>query len=335
VNSEELEADGECPNCGANRYHSDVISDYLFNVEWDRHVLPCKEILQCSDCSVMYAWPMPSEASLEAYYTEIYRAPGRPHHFSGQPQILVRHLAYLSYISTFVPLPELKRVYEIGAGFGEMGLLLKTVNPKIELVTHEPDSYARGHLEDVGYTVLPNASATEQGVDLVLSIHSMEHFANLQDFFSLSSCLRNGGYLFVEVPNCSVTDGWLSRPYDSPHLLFFDSATFQKSIETRQFKTVAISKSGISLSDNFSLGFELKRQLGEWRPESNDGRRPRPSSARELARQLLPTRATEIIQAALGSAQTRPLLAGASDINNSATEGWLLRGLFQKLEGDA
>lgn len=331
MNSEELDAGGDCPNCSANSHRSSVISDYLFNVEWDRHVLPCEKILRCSDCGVMYAWPMPSEASLEAYYTETYRAPGRPHHFSGQPQILIRHLAYLSYISTFVPLSELKRVYEIGAGFGEMGLLLKTVNPKIELVTHEPDTHAREHLEAAGYTVLPNARATEQGVDLVLSIHSMEHFSNLRDFFNLSSCLRNGGYLFVEVPNCSVTDGWLSRPYDSPHLLFFDSATFQESIETRHFETVAISKSGISLSDNFALGFESKRQLGNWRPESSGQRRRRPSSARELARQLLPTRATEMIRAALGSTQSRPLLVGASDINNSATHGWLLRGLFRKL----
>lgn len=322
---------GDCPNCNAGHDLATVIDDYLFNVEWDRNVLPCQRLLQCQTCNVVYADPMPDEAALVSYYSDIYRAVGRPHHFSGQPKILYRHFAYLSYITTFVSVAEINRVYEIGAGFGEMGSLLKFVNPEIELLTHEPDLHTRDHLERAGYTVLPQETMIEGDIDLVISIHSMEHFTSLQHFFSLSNNLKSGGHFFVEVPNCTIEDGWLKRPYDSPHLIFFDPVTIRDSFERRQYKTIAISKSGVSLQEDFKLCAAWKKQFETWNPMGNYEKYQHAVTPRQLAKRLLPSRAKQVIRAAIRPEAENEPVFGAFDINNSAPQGWLLRGLFQKL----
>lgn len=331
MDSSALAPSGDCPNCNASHDVGAVVGDYLFNVEWDQKIFPCRKILQCDRCKLVYAWPMPDETELTDYYSNIYRAVGRPHHFSGQPEVLYRHLAYLSYITTFVSLSEVTRVYEIGAGFGEMGSLLKSVNPKIELLTHEPDSHTRDKLEQSGYTVLPIEASVEGDVDLVISIHSMEHFTDLQHFFSLTNSLRFGGYFFVEVPNCTIEDGWLERPYDSPHLMFFDAETLKESFESRGYEAIAISKSGISLREDFSLCAEWKQQFGGWLPGESHSRRQHMTSPREIVKSFLPNRVKRVIRAAMNSVPSGHLALGAADINNSASQGWLLRGLFRKV----
>ena len=55
------------------------------------------------------------------------------------------------------------------------------------------------------------------------------------------------------MPNCEINEFYKTRPYDSPHLIFFTKKSLEKIAEKYSLKIVDISYASITLKENFDL----------------------------------------------------------------------------------
>ena len=85
-----------CPLCNTP---SKKIKDYLFNVDYDSYYLGKPNILNCKKCNLSFVDEPPEIGKLDYYYTNIYRAKGRPHY--RKPDSIIEPAArhYLSLIN--------------------------------------------------------------------------------------------------------------------------------------------------------------------------------------------------------------------------------------------
>jgi hypothetical protein len=307
-----------------------IVSPYRFNVKYDDKYFPCKSLLECHYCKIIFAHPLPSNEILTEYYSNVYRAKGRPHFCEVPPTVSSRHLAYLSYITSFIDLKKIINIYEVGAGWGEIGFLLKQLYPEISLYTSEPDLHVQQNLIKSGYTIIDEKSEALMTYDFIISTHSMEHFNNCDNFFETLPSLRCGGYLFIEVPNCPIDIGWLDRPYDSPHLLFFNQIALKNIFLQANFTNIAMSVAGHSLNTDFEFCRLWKSRFENWTPDKARFDPLVIFNAKSIIKRIVPKKVWSMLRQTLVGDAKQSIEDTASDFNNSSEQGWLLRGIFIK-----
>ena len=59
-------------------------------------------------------------------------------------------------------------------------------------------------------------------------MHSLEHLTDLKIFEKFKKLTKKNSYIFIEVPNCEINEFYKTRPYDSPHLIFFTKKSLEK-----------------------------------------------------------------------------------------------------------
>ena len=317
-----------CPNC---KSRSEVrVDEYKYNVEWDRTQLSANSIFLCDSCGLMFADPMPSVETLTSYYKNWYRAKGRPHYSGTALEPTHRHLAYLAYLTHAVDMRGITDVFEIGAGWGEIGVLLKARHPHLKITTSEPDKFVRDCLTSRGYSVV-EAPSTDCKFDLVLGFHTLEHFTNPGDFFALTSNLRPHGFLMLEVPNCDIDAGWLQRAYDSPHLLFFTRSSVLDAAKSQGFEAVSCHVAGTSIQTITQLEAASKAIHGAWTPSKP--RKHLSPLARILSgtARVAPTWLKKLGQRIMVTSDiSQQIRISSAEFDNSNDSGWVIRGVFQK-----
>lgn len=317
--------ESQCPSCSG--MNVSTLEEYKFNVESDRHFFGSPNLSQCSQCELVFAWPMPDLTLLEEFYTNIYRAKGRPHFFDVRfpPQPNERHFSYISTLSSAVNIQEIRHVLEIGPGAGEIGMLLKAANPLVKIFCIEPDLHSQEILRQRGYTPTDQISEIPHDLDLVMAFHSLEHFTSVDGFVQLfEQRIKRTGVLFLEVPNCPTEHGFLNRPYDSPHLLFFNARSLSYSLARRGFTEIDVHTSGHTLSYEFDLGENWLKQYSSWKI---DGAKPK-FSIGLIARKLTPISVRRFIQGIRRSQQAANLSDRVQHHMHNRSDAWLLRGLF-------
>ena len=119
-----------CLICKSNK-NVNFIDKYKFEVVEDKKYLKEMKIFRCENCEFGFINPMPKEDDLEYYYKEIYRAFDRPPYFLANIKDLKlecmddRNLNYLVYLSSLLDFSKIKKIYDFGAGNGDLGYLLK------------------------------------------------------------------------------------------------------------------------------------------------------------------------------------------------------------------
>jgi len=79
---------------------------------------------------------------------------------------------------------------------------------------------------------------------------------------------KNRCKIFFEVPNCPFNDGFLDRPYDSPHLLFFTKQSLLKITKYFKLKIINLSFKDIDYNVDF-LEMKSSKELYEnWNEKS-------------------------------------------------------------------
>lgn len=319
--------ESQCPSCSGTNVS--VLGEYKFNVESDRHFFGSPNLSQCSQCELVFAWPMPDLTSLEKFYTNIYRAKGRPHFFDLRfpPQPNERHFSYISTLSSAVNIQDIRHVLEIGPGAGEIGMLLKAANPQVKIYCIEPDIHSQEILRQRGYTPTDQLSEIPHNLDLVMAFHSLEHFTSVDGFVQLfEQRIKRTGVLFLEVPNCPTEHGFLNRPYDSPHLLFFNTRSLSDSLARRGFTELDLHTSGHTLSYEFGLGEKWLNQYSSW--EING---PAPKFSIGLViRKLVPSSIRRVIQKSRRSKQSDNFADRVQHHLHNRSDAWLLRGVFTR-----
>ena len=101
--------------------------------------------------------------------------------------------------------------------------------------------------------------------DLIISLHSLEHLTDLNIIHNFRAVAKKNSYLFLEVPNCEFSLKFKSRPYDSPHLMFFTKESFRKIAKKYSLEILDMSYCSISLEENFKNMSNAKRKYEDWK----------------------------------------------------------------------
>ena len=268
----------KCPLCKSN---SKKIGNYLFNVDFDRKYFGEPNIFKCKSCNLSFVDQPPQKHLLDYYYKNIYRSEGRPHfrksigsinevHYSAVNNLMANILNNRDF--SFHKLEKIK-ILEIGAGWGELGMLLNNVYPnKLEIFTIEPCIQTQTSLINAGYKLIESQEEIKDNyLDAVISLHVLEHFAKPRDFMGLfNTKLREKGYLYLEVPNCRFLEGFEKRIYDSPHLTFWNSESLKKLGDLFNFKLILMNTSGETISENFKNCKIWRDKFFDWTPSKKN-----------------------------------------------------------------
>ena len=196
-------------------------------------------IFKCKNCNLGFVYPEPNSESISLYYKSIYRSLGRPHyaHPKFQHSPTARHYAALNAVLPVIYANRIKRkscskikILEIGAGWGEIGQLASSLATNLEITTIEPCVETQHSLLDNGYRVVSKIDElNNEEFDAIIALHVLEHFSNPNIFFDLfNKKVSSGAVLFLEMPNCLMNETFRRRPYDSPHLTFWNTSAISQ-----------------------------------------------------------------------------------------------------------
>lgn len=249
-----------CPSCG-----SDGISDLRsYRCPEDSGPFRGMSVARCSLCDLCFAYPVPSEKELEAYYSSQYWVDMHPKDWVKSRVYAWRQRdharAQLKFVSEFVDPVLLDGVVDIGAGFGHFLSEVRMQGGR-SLVAVEPSPDPAALLSKSGLDVVPFGwederlsewvSSHRQRVALVSASHVLEHSRSPKEFVDkVCDVLAPGGHFFCEVPHDFVTV-LMSTPEvradDSPHLLFFSRDSLRYLLERAGLSVIGMQTFGNAL----------------------------------------------------------------------------------------
>ncbi len=207
-----------------------------------RHA-PELEVYFCSACELAFLNPFPSEDDLKKYYEEadVY------HKEHGDPDVEERFKQDLNEADTRVnrineDLNKNLEILEIGSG---SGAFLHCISPKVksaygvELNEKSVEWMKKNKLNSVSDIKKLNGKK----FDAIVMFHVLEHVQSPVDLLKgLKMYLKNGGRLFIEVPNLNDA---LNSLYDipefkdfnycKPHLFYFSCKSLGKILNEAGF----------------------------------------------------------------------------------------------------
>ena len=301
------------------------IDDYKFEVESDIKYLGKLKIFGCEECNLYFADPVPDLKRLNYYYSDIYRAKGRPHNieynYSENSYKDDKFLNYLLYLSTFINFKKIKNIFDFGAGTGDLGYLIKNNFNHINLYCCENDKYSLEILNKRGYRNFKDLNQIDQKFDLIISLHSIEHLTNLDPIFTLKNLINEKGYFFFEVPNCPFEKNFIKRAYDAPHLIFFTKKSWEKIAALISLNLINFSYASYSLDDAFIYMSDSKKRFGNYEKGKTD--------YRKILKKIIPNFIINI-RRKIVQANKSQNIDRSKDFINNIEDSWCLRGIFQK-----
>jgi SAM-dependent methyltransferase len=223
------------------------------------------QVLECAGCGLRRLTPRPGPAALGSYYEDDHnafvgrvRSPAKqavwdllrdawakpPGNRRAKLRPLLAPVADWAF-DINVPLDRAEgiRVVDMGSGFGDLLIYLKSRGSDVQGVDFDPRAVEKAaeygvpvHLGDLASAQLPSES-----VDVGIMGHSLEHVpdpaAEIREFARI---LRPGGRLHIAVPNGHALglelDGtnWMHLSFPL-HFWFFDAATLTQLLEQNGF----------------------------------------------------------------------------------------------------
>ena len=196
-------------------------------------------LVQCANCSMVYASPIPEELATGAYYDRI----GKPFYCS--PDKLESDYAPVRFereLRIFRQFRLSGNVLDVGCSTGAFLYQVKTRWPlNYRILGADVASAALDYAEQKGVPVL-RASFLEhdfhgQHFDVITFWAVMEHLAHPEQFLAKAADLINpGGHIYILVPNWrSLAIRLLGRRYRyiySDHVNYFSAATLDRFART-------------------------------------------------------------------------------------------------------
>ncbi|HRE46701.1 MAG TPA: class I SAM-dependent methyltransferase [Aggregatilineales bacterium] len=209
-------------------------------------------LVQCAACGVSFAHPMPTQATLDTYYTTAYRSheSDRRLEDTNNPWdgMMARARAQLDFIEHYSAGEDrrtrpFERCLDVGAGYG---FFLDEVQRRGTVATTavELDTHSRARLTAQGHTILDHLREAQGEWSLIAFSHLLEHMPNPHHFLAqVRALLSPTGYIFCEVPNDTHIAAALD---DAPHLVFYTQESLVRLFERGGFAIVKVSLCGVS-----------------------------------------------------------------------------------------
>ena len=204
-------------------------------------------LVRCTQCSMVYASPMPSDEVLTAYNASYFVTahgglntnPVATAFFSGIAWIRIGHIE--KYIRQYKA--DVKKILEIGPGTGYFAGNWLKIHKDNQYSAIETDISCHDSLKQLGVKVTGMDEIKKSGAwfDMIVLSHVVEHVSRPKEFLSaMSECVESGGVIFIEVP-CR---DWEHKPEDEPHLLFFEKKSMMELLTSLGFKNIQLSYHG-------------------------------------------------------------------------------------------
>ena len=300
------------------------IDDYKFEVESDLDFFGNLKIYGCKDCKIYFANPLPEPEKLNSFYSNIYRAPGRPHNHEynmGEENLEDdRFLNYLSYLTTFIDFNKINNIFDFGAGIGDLGYLIKKNFQHINLHCCENDKFSLEILKRRGYQNYSSLEKINNKFDLIISLHTIEHLTSLDPVFELKTKLVSGGYFFFEVPNCPFDKSFINRPYDSPHIIFFTKESWYNISKLLELNLVDLTYASYSLDEAFKAMSESKDRFKYWKKDR--------LTFRDKLRKIIPPFILKLRRKIIQFNKKKNLNRSKNFVNNNENS-WCIRGILK------
>lgn len=207
----------------------EFLREYIFRTKEFKNIYKDNGVYQCPACDlVQIDTSKVTDSNLTEYYRYAYRNVAKITSIETEASKLRytgRGIALLRMAEANVE-TEIRRVFEVGAGYGYNLKVAKDAHPDASIFTDEID-------EDFTETMNSRQASLNEGpYDVIILSHVIEHFRRPQDIVGDAiKALSPGGVIVAEVPN--DLDGISSvTPCDEPHITFFTGATFQKLVES-------------------------------------------------------------------------------------------------------
>jgi 2-polyprenyl-3-methyl-5-hydroxy-6-metoxy-1,4-benzoquinol methylase len=226
IKREEPGAMPACPVCDSGKTkaivrHSDFDGVSLF---------------RCASCSHHFAYPEPDSNQLAAHYGRVYRRyrPGP----SYCELMRRRAIAQIQFIKGYLRSPDESlaewKVCDIGCGIGALVAQFESEGALAKGYDLDPAVIRLGRKlwkSNLQVAGLEAANGCGQALDLLCFSHVIEHLPDVRKSLSKAmDGLRDGGHLFVEVPNSRGKTFCSSMEFES-HLHFFTPRSLTTLLE--------------------------------------------------------------------------------------------------------
>jgi SAM-dependent methyltransferase len=230
-----------CPICRSSN------TRHMAKFRYENPIFSDCSLAICAECEMIFASPMPSEATLLAYNANYFSAAhgGQPTNrlaiafFAGIARI--RH----AFVNRFLGKHQItvNKVLEVGPGPGLFARSWLQDMPQTGYFAVETDESCHQALGELGAQIVGLAEAPS--VDMVVMSHVLEHVPDPVGFVRTATrSLRSGGALFIEVP-CR---DWEHKALDEPHILFFDKIPMRRLLDDLGFTDIEIAYYGQTIS---------------------------------------------------------------------------------------
>tara|TARA_Y100000768_G_scaffold388975_1_gene389549 strand:+ start:1665 stop:2642 length:978 start_codon:yes stop_codon:yes gene_type:complete len=317
-----------CLSCDSTNL---ILEDnYKQNIDFDQNYLGDMKIYSCEDCYLTFAHPMPSDEILSRYYSNVYRSAGRDLYESNKNfnemnlMTKIRNYEYFSYLSTFKDLDNIKNYFDFGSHSGDFGFLLKKKFKKINLNACEKDHSSQKILNDRGYKNFLSLDDIDIKFDLITCFHSLEHLNNLNIFTKLSQLLNQDGVIFFEVPNCPFKKFYKYRPYDAPHLLFFNKESITNISKKNNLKVENLTTTSINFKEAFKNMQDSKNIFKNWKPGKKFNKKN--SIIKNMLKKIIPN----LLLDARSTYNLGKKFSNPDSYFHNNSDQWLMRGILKK-----
>ena len=215
----------------------------------------------CTNCSLIQQQEIPSDEELKIYYSHNYRQDYKST-YSPKPKYVRRAgmtaLDRIKFLESHVQLSN-QVLLDIGAGGGEFvymaqkrGLRSKGIEPNLGYSTFSKEQYG----VEVKTAMLSDIQ--DSSADIVTLFHVFEHMAKpLEVMKKLYASIKDGGHLFIEVPNILQADASPHNIYFKAHLFYYSKFTLACAA-SQYFDVVKVEDRG-----NLKVLFKKKPQSSE------------------------------------------------------------------------
>lgn len=234
-----------CPLCDAN-------DDYILSTIGFPGI-PVRNVI-CKGCGLIRIDPRMTKDGYEAFYKEDFFEYLNPYSRPAYVEIFEHtkdesiqtpiERNVLPYIMPYVK--QKGRVFDVGAGFGQLGYLLKR-DRDVSYIGIEPDPHSRQHAkEKIGVELLDITAeeflAKETGLfDFIFLDQVFEHLLNPLDVLTrLKQVLSPEGVIYVGVPNSYNPGVSMDRFYELAHTYSYTPATLQRFALKAGLKIVSV-----------------------------------------------------------------------------------------------
>lgn len=209
----------------------------------------------CAGCNFSYVHPQVPSEELDDYYSCEYwsvRAPDEIEQVVYAKENTERPTNQLKFLKE-KGLTRVESMLDFGAGMCGAPTVFKQAGFCGDITIYDKSAQAKQIAGLLGVRFVGDLiEIGDKKFDLIYSSHSLEHVPDILEALArLSQMVKQGGHLFLEVPNIANRT-MVKLAHHAPHTYNFSEASLCKALEMHGFKMVASEVYGALAQDRIS-----------------------------------------------------------------------------------